>query len=335
LSSLGAAYVFLGPELGEKLDAVQALRKKLAGVADVAGEAAGGSAPGGAAGSLEETSFYATETGAAEIAAIIKNGSLFSEKRFFIVKNAELFKKNDAELLASCLENPGDDTIVLLSDETRIDKKIEDAVPKANKRVFWEMFENKKHEWVAAFFGREGCRIEAGAVDAILEMVENNTDALRRECSRLIAFLGKDKPITAAVVEECLTHTREESAFTLFAAAARGSLDGSLDICRGLLAAKQSPTAIFAGLAWCFRKLGDYLALKAAGQTNDFELKKIGLGSPKIRSDYVEASRRFTDAGSALALIGEYDFLLRSYGKSFEELLMDSFICKLLGQAGR
>jgi DNA polymerase-3 subunit delta len=316
----GQSFIFLGPELGEKLEAVDALRKTLVG--------RGGSS--GQSGQCEETSFYPGETPVPQIVSVIKNGSLFSESRIFIIKNSELVKKADADLLISCLENPGDDTIVLLlSDEIKIDKHLEDAVPKQNKRIFWELFENKKTEWVKAFFRRNGCRVDDGAVLAILEMVENNTDALGRECLRLALFLGKDKVIGAADVESCLSHTREESGFTLFACIARGNLTGSLDIARALLGAKQSTQAISASLAWCFRKLRDYVGLTEHGAANDFELKKIGLGSPKIRADYVEAGRRWKDPGRALALIAEYDYRFRSTASAFEEIIMDEMVLKL------
>jgi DNA polymerase-3 subunit delta len=306
-------YLFLGPELGEKLDALEKIRRGL---------------PRG----TEETSFYAGETPAGDIAALVKNGSLFAPSRFFIIKNVDQIKKKDeVELLVSCMEKLQDDTtLVLVSDEIKIDKRIEDAVPGGHKTVFWELFENRKTEWVDAFFRRKGCAIDESGIRAILEMVENNTDALGRECSRLILFLGKDCRITGEDVEKCLSHTREESAFTLFAGLARGNLPGSLEILRSLLGAGESSQAILAGLAWCFRKLRDYLALCASGAGNDFELKKIGLGSSKVRSDYIEAARRWRDADSRLALVAEYEYLLRSSSSALEEILMDKCIYSLI-----
>jgi DNA polymerase-3 subunit delta len=159
-------------------------------------------------------------------------------------------------------------------------------------------------------------------------MVENNTDALGRECRRLILFLGKDKTFTGEEVEKWLSHSREESAFTLFSAVARGKLQHALEILRVLLGARESSQAITAKLAGCFRKLRDYLSLSAAGLLNDFELKKIGL-STKGRLDYAEAAKRWPRADSALSLIGEYEFLLRSSGAAWEEILMDRLIFKL------
>ena len=302
-------YLFLGPELGEKSDALKALRRKLP--ADT-----------------EETSFYAGETPLEDIVSVIRNGSLFSEERFIIIKNAEVIKKKDeTELLASCIKHLENCTIlVLISEETRLDKRIEEAVPKENKTIFWELFENKKNEWLSAFFRREGCRIDESGIRTILEMVENNTDALSRECSRMILFLGKENTITGEDVERCLSHTREESAFTLFAAIARGNLPLSLEITRSLSASRQSFQAITGTLAWCFRRLRDFLALKS---TNDIELKKIGITTSRARADYSEAARRWPRSNGALALIGEYEYMLRSSGTAWEEILLDKLVFHL------
>ncbi len=315
----GANYLFLGPEIGERKDAVDALRASLA--------ASSATPP-------EEFTFYAGETAMGEFVSRLRNGSLFSDARFFQLKNAELVKKKeDVDLLAGYLAKPQDDTVLaLISDETAVDKRLEGAVPKEAKRIFWELFENRKIEWVASFFRREGFRISDDGIETILELVENNTDALRRECGRLCLFLEKGTVVGEAEVERCLAHTREESAFTLFSRIADGDLDKALETTRTLLAAKEAPVAVLAGLLWCFRRLADYVDLSEAGRLNDFELKKIGLSSKKAQRDYAAAARRF-DAASvrrAVALIAEFDIAVRASGSALEELVMDVFIYKLV-----
>jgi DNA polymerase-3 subunit delta len=314
----GSCFLFLGPELGEKQDAIDELRQSLT--------PKGGSAP-------EESSFYAGETPAADMVADLRNGSLFSDTRLFFIKNAEVLKKKEElELLASYMESPQENTtLVLVSESTGLDKRLENTVPRTGKRIFWELFEERKAPWVASFFERAGCRIEEAAVEAILEMVENNTDALRRECSRLILFLGRERLITGEDVEKWLSHSREESAFTLFSRLAGGDLEKSIESLRTLLGAKEAPPAILAGLSWCFRKLNSYLSLAASGNTGDLEMKKIGLASSKVRRDYVRAARRYDPAAAdrCLSLIAEYDVLLRAAGTAFETVLMDTLLYKI------
>ncbi|HCM26914.1 MAG: DNA polymerase III subunit delta [Treponema sp. GWB1_62_6] len=320
----GSCRLYLGPEIGERRDAVDALRASLAKDA--------GAPP-------EEHSFYAGEQSIGDLVSLLRNASLFSETRLVLLKNAELVrKKEDVELLVSYMTAPADDTtLALLSDETSVDKRIDGTVSKDAKKIFWELFENRKTDWVGAFFKREGFRIDADGIEAVLELVENNTDALRRECGKLTLFLEKGSLVGAAEVEACLSHTREESAFTLFSRIAEGDLAKALETVRKLLAAKEAPVAVLAGLAWCFRRLADYLELADAGRLNDFELRKAGLASKKAQRDYAAAARRY-DAGSArrsLALLAEFDIALRSSGSALEDLLMDLFIYKVVAGAAR
>jgi DNA polymerase-3 subunit delta len=341
-SEAGRCFLFLGPELGEKDDAVREIRRQLCSRGSLGG--AGGNVV------VEESSFYAGETPINTISAILRNGSLFSDTRLFLIKHVELIdarKKDEVELLVSYIKSPQSGTVViLLSDETKIAKIIEDAIPAKNKRIFWELFENRKHDWVRDFFRREGCRVTDGGVAAVLELVENNTEALKRECGRLVQFLGKEKAIGEKEVEEWLSHTREESSFTLFTRIAAGDLSKSLESLHALLGAKESFAGILGGLCWCFRRLRDYQALLESGrintgqagygqgynQGNDFEFKKIGLGSVKVRGDYIEADRRYGQgaAGRFLALAAEYDVRLRAGGTALEALLLEMFLCKIV-----
>jgi DNA polymerase-3 subunit delta len=321
----GRSYLYLGPEIGEKQDAIAELRRQL----------------GESAGAVEYSSFYAGETPITDITAVLRNGSLFADVRLILVKNAEALKgaetkkKADVELLASYMEAPRDDTIlVLVSDEIKLDARLEKAAGPANKRVFWELFENRKTAWVENFFRREGFRITAEGVDAVLELVENNTDALRRECSRLMLFLGKDRPADAADVEKWLAHSREESAFTLFSRIASGDLTRAVEILHTLLAAKESAPAIIACLASCFRKLRAYRRLTDSGVNDEFEFKKIGVASSRARKDYAAAIGRNLNADRCLALAAEYDLRIRSTGTAAESILMDILVIKLTGGGG-
>jgi DNA polymerase-3 subunit delta len=324
--SRGKCLAFLGPEIGEKQDAIGDIRRSM--------QKQYGAAP-------EETSFYAGETSVSEMVSVLRNSSLFSDTRLIFIKNAEVLKKKDEiELLSSYMNAPQDDTtLILLSDEIGIDKGLEKTLRKDDKRIFWELFENKKTEWVTNFFRREGYRITAEGIEAVLELVENNTDSLRRECSRLMLFVGKDKPVGEADVEQWLSHTREESAFTLFSRVAEGDFSRALEILHTLLGAKEKSRAILAALASCFRKLRDFIALSSAGVMDDFEYKKIGLGSNKLRREYAAAGQRYSmdAADNCLACTAETDLLLNfmNAGLELEAVLMDVYLYKIISLYAR
>jgi DNA polymerase-3 subunit delta len=309
------AFIFLGPELGKKQDAVDAVKKKYA--------------------DAEESIFYSGETPVSLIADALQSKSLFAGSSIVIVKNAHIIKKKDeVDLLVSCIKDMDENTaLILLSDEIKLAAGLDNAVPKANRQIFYEMFEKEKAEWLRQFFSREGYKIDKDGIDTILELVENNTEALRKECQRLIFFLPKDKPVTTEDIEKWLSHNREESAFTLFSRIAAGDLSKSLEAVAAMLAAKESARGILAGLAWCFRKLGSYLSLVERGEANNFiELKKAGLSSPKAKDDYAAAARRYNadDVEACLALTAEYEVLLSSPLAVMENILMDRYIVAIV-----
>jgi len=310
-------WLFMGPEIGEKQAAIDEIRKSL----------------GGAGCPPEETVYYAGETPLASIVSVMRNGSLFADCRLFFIKSAEGIKKKDElDLLAAFIAAPPDDTyLILVSDETSVSKAIDQAISSSNKKVFWELSDSRKYEWVQTFFKKQGFRISADAIETILERVENNTAALLQECSRLVPFLDKTREVQAADAETWLAHTREESAFTLFTRIAAGDFSRSLETMRVLLAAKESPPAIFAALASCFRKLAAYLALKESGVSDDWEYRKIGVSAPGAKRDYSAAAGRYNSAAAetCLALTAEYDLLLRSASSFPEQILMDQYLYKI------
>lgn len=315
----GQTFLFIGPELGERADAIDDIRKSL--------QKAYGTPP-------EEHSLYAGEMESGALLSLLRNASLFSDARLIILKNVDqIKKKEDLDALAAYIKQAADDTtLILVSDETKVSKVLENAVPSNAKRIFWELFENRKIDWLNSYFRRKNLRVSEDAITAILDLVENNTEALRRECDKLCLFVDSSQLIDVDMVEDCLARSREDSAFTLFARIAEGDFRRSLDISRSLLDAKQSPVAILAGLAWCLRRLGDYVQLAESGRVSDFELKKIGLASKKAQKEYAAAARRYSssDVQRAVALLAAYDIQLRSAGATLETCLLDIFLYRLI-----
>jgi len=314
-------YIYLGPELGKKQNALDTIKKKFKGAA--------------------ESNFYANESSVNEITNTLQNMNLFEEKKIVIVKNAEFIKKKeDIEQIASCIKNLQENTaLIFLSDENKLAAGFEDAcfqagVQKTNRIIFYELFEKEKSEWVRQFFNREGYNIDKDGISAILELVENNTSALNRECTHLINFLPKDKTISAQDIEKWISHNREESAFTLFSRIAAGDTVKALESMAVMLSSKESAQGILAGLIWCFRKLNDYLELLETGNRypDSFELKKIGISSPRSKDDYAAAAKHYNieDVQTCLALSAEYDLLLRSPVAALENILMDRYLIKVM-----
>ena len=170
-------YLFLGQEIGERNDEIQkikaSLKKKV--------------------GELDEYKFYATETKIQEVVNLLLNESLFASARFIVFYGAELLKKKeDLEVLTGWIKSATPSSVlILVSEENSCDKKLENLIPKENKKIFWEMFENRKEQWLFDFFKKNSYSLTDEANSLILDMIENNTESLKTECSRFFLCFEK------------------------------------------------------------------------------------------------------------------------------------------------
>ncbi len=306
-------YLFKGPEFGERNEALQELKNK-----------AKKEFP-----SVEFNSFYMTDSSLSEIITQFSTGSLFSEALFYVIKNAELIKKKeDIALLENWkkgieAEKSNSSILVLITDKNSVEKKLESIVPKENVKMFWEMFENKRLPWVKNYFSKNGFKINDDAAQAILDLVENNTEELKNECSRFFICFSQDHVINTDDVDKILAHNKEETPFTLFDAMVDSSkksqdrLENSLEILQKILSSKKSePIGLVAGLLNSFRQLKNWSIINEHGRLPEAELKAKGFYIKSAWAQFDKACRLWSprQIQKIISLLSDCDVQLRSIG---------------------
>ncbi len=328
-------YLFTGPEIGEKNDAI-------ANICNAAKKRNG---------KVDEYKYFSADVRVADVVSQLQNGSLFSPALFIVLRNAETIKlKADIDLISSWVKSKeaasGVNTFILVSDENSVDKKLENLIPAGHKKIFWGMTEDKKTSWLLSFFRKNGFSIEKDAVDLILEMVENNTENLRTECSRFFYVFNKSHTINCADVEKILSHNREENAFTLFDAmcdiskSPKQRFESSLEILQKirLSKAKESNTvSLLSGLVWSFRQLSIWHSIHANGKNPEFSVLKInGFSSKTNQSRYSKAAKLWSTGtvASIEALISNIDMKIRETGTAFEDTYLQLLIYSIVMKNG-
>ncbi len=317
-------YLYTGPEFGERKEAVKSVKTALMKKS----------------GTIDEYSFYTFETEISEVIMTLQSESLFTSASFVVLYGAETIKnKTDIDLLASWIVSvtPSEKhpvtresaVLVLVSDEISVDSKVEKLVPRENRHIFWEMFENRKIEWLQNFFTRAGYRLHPDAADEILDLVENNTETLETECSKFFFCFPAGHEVSAEDVDQVLSHNREESAFTLFDAmsspgeSSEKRFENSVQILQRILVSKNgSSVMLIAGLTSCFRRLSVWHSIHANGKTpDDFTLKVSGFSSQKSRRQYLSAAGtwNYGQTAAVIALLASTDADIRSSGTLLAE----------------
>jgi len=316
--------ILAGPETGRRNDRIAQIRKDCA--------EAWGAPP-------EEHRLYAFETGVQELLGLLRNGSLFSEGKLVLLFGAEAIKgKADLASLAQYFRSPAEKTTLLLITESYgIDTYLEDAAGKDRKKIFWELGADEKDRWVRDYFRREGLEIEPEAVEAILELVENNTEALRLECSRLALFFPRGGTVSAEAVESYIAHNRDEDAFSLFDRLASGDLERSLETLGAILVSREGTgIGLLGGLLWSFRRLRALEEVLAEGRTWEQATRLHRISSRKLQAVYDSARRLWPRAvcESLIAFGVETDAQLRALGSGYERLLLELFVYACAGKKG-
>jgi len=305
-----------GPELGRRNDFIKQARERCA--------REWGEMP-------EEHRLYAHETGVTALLDLLMNGSLFSAGKFVQYLGADQVKlKADVQALAAYARNPAGKTVlVLVSDGYGVEKAIEDAVPKDAKRIFWELSGAEMERWIREYFSSQDLRIQPDAVDAILELVENNTEALRSECSRLALFWPAGSVIGEAEIERYVSHNRSEDAFSLFERMATGEFEQAVETLSAILANREgNGVGLLAGLSWSLRRLASLHDALAEGKPFEQAARALRITSRKLLATYDSARSRWPrrTCDSLVAFCVEADARLRELGQAHERVVLELFL---------
>ncbi len=319
-----AVYVLGGPEHGRRIEFINKLKEDC--------KKAWMEAP-------EEHSLYAQNTPLPVLMDLLLNGSLFSRGKLVFYFGADQIKaKSDIQNLVAYIRNPAESTVlVLVSDSTGIDKTIESAMPKEAKKVFWELSAAEMEAWIRDFFKSRNIAIQPAAVSSLLDLVENNTEAMKTECSRLALFFPASSSINEEAVESYIVHNRIEDVFSLFDKMATGSLEQALSCLTAILANRESSAvAIISGLLWSFRRLLTIhrTMIKGIGYEEAARAERITRRST-LASYHLARLKWNRDVCNDLIAFGvDIDTKLRSMGQSFEQALLELFVYSCMVKKG-
>jgi DNA polymerase-3 subunit delta len=325
MSKIGALYLLLGPEEGEKDAFVQRL---IAGITKAIGQAP------------DIQRFYSFDCEIADVLVSLRNGTLFSPYRVALLRNVELLsKKKDLDQLSQYAAAPAaQSSLVMFSEEIgRIDKRLEKLVPRENKVIFWEMFENQKTGWILNYFKKRKIRIETRAAAFLLEMVENNTRVLKETCEKLAIYFGEGSEIGYGDVEKILYHSKDENVFTLFDKISVRDFDASLEVLSKMLLSREADAVgLLAGLLHQVRRLKSVKLLIEQRYSFEEAFSRVKITGKRMQRVYATGVRHYSlkELQAIVVLIARFDYRVRSLGGALHPLLLQLFLYHLVVKGG-
>ncbi len=312
-------YLLVGPEEGEKQEFIQTIQQGF--------EKAAGEKP-------ETYRFYSGQTDMGEVVSLLQNGSLFASYKFVTVLQIDELKKADLQLLSDYIKSAESSaTLFLLTHEYRAPSALSKAVPKSQQKTFFELFEDKKREWLIRYFRRAELSIDDDAIEMVLELVENNTLEMKNAADKLILYFGKGTALSADDIEEYIYHSKEENVFTLFQKITVKDFPGSLEVLHKILLSGQySGVQLLGGLLWQFRRLLKLSRLLDRRYSPDEAFRQVPLRGKRNQRNYMTARSNFSTARveAIIALIADFDRRLRSLRSEAEQVTLELFLYHVL-----
>ncbi|OQY32708.1 MAG: DNA polymerase III subunit delta [Spirochaetaceae bacterium 4572_59] len=313
-------FLLLGPEKGQKDQFIhnirQSLKKKL------------GEDP-------EAHKFYPFDNDMSQIISILRNGSLFSSYKLAIISNVEELKKaQEIKLLNEfCKKMPDDVTLILVSESVSIDRKVDKLVPAAQKKIFWEMFDNQKKSWIFKYFSDQGMKIHPGAVDILLEMVENNTNDLKIACSKLSFYFNIGDVISEEDIDNFVYHSKDENVFTLFEKVLLKDLAATLEVFSKItLSGELDPVYLASGFLRQIRRLLRVKIAVSEGETLQTAFQRYDVRGKKNQKITSEGLRKYSlpELEMAQQEGGRLDRILREMKKEMQIIAFQLYLTKVI-----
>src|SRR6056297_693766 len=182
MQKMTPAFLLVGPEEGEKQEFIKTIQKKF---------------QDSRKDEIETNRFYTGQTPIGEIISLLHNGSLFAAYKFVTLLNIDELKTAESTQLSEYLAHPESTaTLFLVTPEYRAPGALTKAVPKSQQKTFFELFENKKRDWLIRYFRTAELRIDDDAIELVLELVENNTLEMKNAADKLILYFGPGSTLT-------------------------------------------------------------------------------------------------------------------------------------------
>ncbi len=325
-------YALLGPETGDKSAFLKEIRASLKKEFQQ---------------DIEIHRFYPFETLNGEIFEILQNNSLFSDHRLVILSQVESINQQLIAPLLSYIQHPVESaTLVLISDEYRLKGKLDSAISKEGKKIFYEMYDNQKPRWVKNLFASYHLSIDDEAVSLLLELVEHDTAEIRSSVQQLIQYITPTgiTQVREEDIERYIQHTKVESVFSLFEYLSLHSYEMMLEVFHTLMRDQENGAIpLISGLLWTFRRLlsiQENLAMQLGWEESAAQATVMGKKAPLRRKKdheiYRGAAQRYPIESTRLilAVLGKYDLLVRENPKDIELLLLEQMMSTIMINKG-
>jgi DNA polymerase III subunit delta len=280
--------------------------------------------------------FEAKAAGATAVINAARTVPMLGKRRLVIVRDVDGLGAEGLAALAPYLADPSPHTVLVLSC-LKVDGRLK-FFQLARKQRMLHVLEAPRQlvPWIREEAQRRGARLEPDAARRLADVVGGDLGRLASSLEQLSLYVGDDRAIAAADVDELVAETRERNVFELTNAVGQGDRERALRAVARLAEQRESAVGVAMMLARHVRQLALAKELVDA-RTPDAALPGL-LGAPPFAVDRLLAqARRFTLARllRALRLVAKADVDLKGpvKGALGERIVLERLVGDLVALA--
>ena len=239
---------------------------------------------------------------------------MMAERRFVLVRRADVLKATNQAALAGYLADPSPDTcLVLVAHKLDGNGKLSRAAKKAGARFDAKPLKGSAvRDLAMAEADRLGHPLAPDAAHALVDAVGDDLSALADGLERLSLYVGPGQRIDVDAVEVCVSRVRVDTVWQLVDAISLRDTRKATAAAASLLANREPPLRILMLVARQLRIVARMRGALARGLRGPDATKAAGAPPFKARA-LTEAARRFKlhDLEGAFAAIAQTDLSLK------------------------
>ena len=211
--------------------------------------------------------------------------SMFDEKKYIIVKNANFFgsdklSEKDTNLLINYLNQPNDLSILIFVCNDKIDsrKKITKIIKdKYSLKIIPNLKSYEIENRVNSFLTKKGFKVDNASIKYLVSNNLNNYDLVMNEVKKIILYYNEPSYISYEDVVNLAAKTINTNNFLFVDAVVDNDLETSLALFRDLKVMKIEPSILISLLARDFRIMLNLKNMQEEGRREYAMMEELGL----------------------------------------------------------
>ncbi|HEX3232403.1 MAG TPA: DNA polymerase III subunit delta [Pyrinomonadaceae bacterium] len=257
---------------------------------------------------------------------------MMSDRRVVRLRNFARIRESDEEILLAYLERPVESSVVIfvgddLDKRKKLGKKLMSG---AGAFEFQPLKPNELPTWIKTHLRTINADIEPRALSQLIELSASNLSALTQELNKLATAALPSGRITAELVEQLVTRSREHMNWDLTDNIVSRNRRAALKVLRDFLDDGVEPVLLTGVIAGTFRRMALAKALQARGAAPGEIFGEVRVPPFKQR-DYLAMLSRIdsADMSRMIQRIAETDLAIKT-SKATPRMQMEMLVCELM-----